>query len=116
LVNLKVAVATEGKDGLQDVVSKVFGRAKTFTIVDVENEEVANIKVIENPASEYHHGAGPITVKMLIDEGVQVVLAKELGIGASELLKQHKITVKPTKPKTKVKVALEEALEIKSLV
>ncbi|PVX27609.1 MAG: dinitrogenase iron-molybdenum cofactor [Candidatus Bathyarchaeum sp.] len=112
LVKCKIAVATEGKNGLQDVVSSVFGRAKTFTIIDVENGKVANIKVVENMASNYHHGAGPITVKMLIDEGVEVVLANNLGIGASELLKQHKITFKPTETKTKVKVALEAALEI----
>ena len=112
MIKHKIAVATEGKNGLQDVVSTVFGRAKTFTIIDVEKDKAINVKVIENPASNYHHGAGPITVKMLIDEGVEVVLANQLGIGASELLKQHKITVKPTKPKTKVKVALQEALEI----
>ena len=78
----------------------------------MENGKIDNVKVVENTASNYHHGAGPITVKMLIDEGVQIVLANQLGIGASELLKQHKITVKATEPKTKVKVALETALEI----
>jgi len=98
LTTFKLAVATNGKDGLKDVVSTVFGRAKTFTVMDVHDNEVSNVKVLENSASEYHHGAGPIAVKMLIDEGVNVVLANKLGFGASELLKQHNITLVLTKP------------------
>ena len=47
---------------------------------------------------------------MLVDEGVQVVLAHELGIGASDLLKQHNITVVPVKPGTSVADATKKAL------
>ena len=42
---------------------------------------------------------------MLIDENVEVVLANELGIGASELLKQHNVTIIPVKPGTNVEDA-----------
>ena len=98
MTNFRLAVATDGKDGLQDVVSKVFGRANTFTIMDVHNNEISNVKVLENSAASYHHGAGPIAVKMLIDEGVNIVLANKLGFGASELLKQHDVTLVLTKP------------------
>jgi predicted Fe-Mo cluster-binding NifX family protein len=99
---IRLAVATNEKNGLEDTVSNVFGRAKTFTIVDTENENIIDVRVLENSAASYHHGAGPIAVKMLIDEGVKVVLAKELGIGASELLKQHNIEVIEVKPGIKV--------------
>ena len=112
MVKRKIGVATEGKRGLQDVVSKVFGRAKTFTIISVENEKVSSVKIVENEASKFHHGAGPITVKMLSDEGGNVVLANELGIGASELLKHQNINFHPAKPQTKVQAALKEAYEI----
>jgi predicted Fe-Mo cluster-binding NifX family protein len=56
----------------------------------------------------YHHGAGPIAVKMLIDEGVNVVFANELGFGASELLKQHKVKVIQVKPGTNVEDAIKK--------
>ena len=49
---------------------------------------------------------------MLIDEGVDVVIANELGIGAAELLKQHNIKHMPAKPNTKVGEALREAFRI----
>ena len=107
---LKIAVATNEKNGLGDVVSNVFGRAKTFTIVDSEDEKITGVTILENSAASYHHGAGPIAVKMLVDEGVEVVLANELGIGASELLKQHNITITPVKPGTNVEEAIKKAL------
>jgi len=110
LGKLKIAVATNEKNGLGDIVSNVFGRAKTFTIVDAEDEKITGVTILENSAVSYHHGAGPIAVKMLVDEGVEVVLANELGIGASELLKQHNITITPVKPGTNVEEAIKKAL------
>jgi len=110
LGKLRIAVATNEKNGLGDVVSNVFGRARTFTIVDAEDEKITGVSVVENSAVSYHHGAGPIAVKMLVDEGVEVVLANELGIGASELLKQHNITIIPVKAGTNVGDATKNAL------
>jgi predicted Fe-Mo cluster-binding NifX family protein len=112
LGKLRIAVATNEKNGLEDVVSNVFGRAKTFTIVDAEDEKITGVTILENSAASYHHGAGPIAVKMLVDAGVEVVLANELGIGASELLKQHNITIIPVKPGTNVAEATKKALRI----
>ncbi len=108
---LRIAVATYGSKGLEDNVSQVFGRAKTFTIIDTEDEKITSTRTLENSASSYHHGAGPIAVKMLIDEGAEVVLANELGFGASELLKQHNIRVISIKPGTKVEDAAKSALK-----
>jgi len=112
LGKLRIAVATNEKKGLEDSVSNIFGRAKTFTIMDAEDENITDIHIFENPAVSYHHGAGPISVKMLIDEGVEMVIANELGIGAAELLKQHNIKHMPVKPNTKVGDALREAFRI----
>lgn len=92
LRKLRIAVPTKSQGGLEDVVSDVFGRANTFTIVDIENNAVKDVKVLNNPAVTYEHGAGPIVVKMLIDSGVNVVIAAEFGPGVSSLLDQHKVT------------------------
>ncbi|PVX25287.1 MAG: hypothetical protein CW691_05000 [Candidatus Bathyarchaeum sp.] len=110
MVNLRLAIATNGKDGLEDKVSNVFGRAETFTIVEAEDANITSVKILQNPATTYHHGAGPISVKMLIDEGVKVVLANEMGFGAAELLKQHNIKVIPVKPGTNVEDATKKAI------
>ena len=108
---LRIAVATNQKNGLEDVVSDVFGRAKTFTIVDADGNNIIGVNILENSAVSYHHGAGPIAVKMLIDEGVEVVLANELGFGASELLKQHNVKLIQVKPGTNVEDAAKKAIQ-----
>ena len=105
---IKLAVPTKGGGGLEDVTSDVFGRAKTFTIIDMEGEEVKRVDVIQNPAASYKHGAGPIVVKMLIDSGVNVVLAGELGPGSSALLEQHNVTMIAVKPGISVSEAIKK--------
>ena len=107
---LRIAVATKGRDGLEDVVSEVFGRANAFTIVDFDGEEIKGVKVLENPAVSYKYGAGPIVVKMLIDTGVNMVLATELGPGASALLEQHNVTTIAVKPGIGVEESIRKAL------
>lgn len=92
LRKLKIAIPTKRKGGLEDFVSDVFGRANTSTIVDFEKGTVKNVSVLENPAASYEHGAGPIVVKMLIDSGVNTVIAAEFEPGVSTLLDQHKVT------------------------
>ncbi len=92
------------------VVSEVFGRANTFTITDVDDNEIEDVKVLQNPAVSYKHGAGPIVVKMLVDSGVNVVISAELGPGASALLEQHNITRVTAKPGNSVSETIRNAL------
>lgn len=110
LRKLRIAIPTRGQGGLEDSLSDMFGRANTFTIVDVEKGAIKNVNVLENPAVSYKHGAGPIVVKMLIDAGVNMVLAAELGPGASALLEQHNIITIAAKPGTGVENSVREAL------
>jgi predicted Fe-Mo cluster-binding NifX family protein len=88
---LRIGVPTNGRQGLEDNVSEVFGKAKTFTIVDIEDNKIRKVKVIENPASSYKYGSGPVVVKTLADLKVDLVISAELGPGASALLEHHGI-------------------------
>jgi predicted Fe-Mo cluster-binding NifX family protein len=106
----RIAIPTKRQGGLEDVVSDVFGRANTFTIVDVEEGKIKSVKVLENPAVSYGHGAGPIVVKMLIDAEVNMVIAAEFGPGASELLEQHKVIMTQLNADSSVTEAIKEAL------
>ena len=95
---IKLAIPTEGEKGIKGKVSEVFGRAKTFTIVEILGDSVNNVEVVENPAVSYKQGAGPIAVKMLVDLGVTVVAAREFGPGASALLEHHNVGMVTVKP------------------
>mgnify|MGYP000055857548 FL=1 len=87
----KIAIPTMGSKGLDDRVSDIFGRAKTFTIIEISDGSIDNIDIIENPAISYEHGVGPIVIKMLTDIGVSAVAFNEMGVGASILLDQNNI-------------------------
>jgi predicted Fe-Mo cluster-binding NifX family protein len=106
----RVAIPTKSRGGLDDVVSEVFGRANTFTIVDIEKGIIKNVKVLENPAVSYEHGAGPIVVKMLIDLGVNTVIAAEFGPGVSTLLDQHEVTKITVQAGSNVSESIKNAL------
>ena len=108
---VKIAIATTGQAGLDDEVAPVFGRANTFTIVDVEDREIHAVKVLENPATSYAHGAGPLVVKELVDLNVDAVIAPDFGPGASTLLKQHHITTITSKPGEKVKRVVQKSIK-----
>lgn len=86
---IKIAFPTEGDQGIKDVVSDVFGRAKSFTLVEISGDTISGVEVVENPAGTYRHGAGPIVIKTLADMGVNAVAARELGPGASALVEHH---------------------------
>jgi len=107
---LRIAVPTKAYAGLEDSVSEVFGKAKTFTIVDVEDGEVKNVQVVDNPAASYEHGAGPVAVKTLADLKVNLVMAVEFGPGASSLLEQHSIQKLSVEPNMRVTESIKQAL------
>jgi predicted Fe-Mo cluster-binding NifX family protein len=113
LKKIRLAVATTAHGGLDDIVSEVFGRANTFTIIDVEDDKAKIVKILENPALSYKHGVGPIVVKMLIDACINIAIGTELGPGASALLEQHNVNYLIAKPGVKVKKSIEEALNKK---
>jgi len=107
---LRIVVPTKTHAGLEDVISEVFGKAKTFTIVDVEDGEIKSVQVIDNPAASYEYGAGPVAVKTLADLKVDSVISGQLGPGASNLLEHYKIRRFSVKPNTKVADSIKEAL------
>ena len=106
----RIAIPTQARAGLEDTISEVFGKAKTFTIVDVEGDKVVNVQVIDNPAASYDYGSGPIASKTLADLQVDFVMTAELGPGASGLLKKHNVERLPAAPGTKVAASLNDAL------
>jgi predicted Fe-Mo cluster-binding NifX family protein len=108
MAKLKIAVPTKAYAGLEDTVSEVFGKAKTFTIVDIENGRARKVRVIDNPAASYHYGAGPVAAKTLADLQVDSVMATELGPGASGLLKHHGIKEISAKSGTRVADVIRE--------
>ena len=104
----RIAVATVGYGGLEDHVSSEFWHSNTFTIVEVEDGIVRDVKVIDNPAGPMSHGRGPVVAKKISDMGVEVVISGELGHGASMMLQEMGISRIIVKPGMKVVDVLKE--------
>ncbi|MGB9676236.1 MAG: NifB/NifX family molybdenum-iron cluster-binding protein [Candidatus Bathyarchaeales archaeon] len=90
---LRVAVSTESDKGIKDKVSHGFGRSKTFTILDIENGKIKKVEIIPNPAESANHGRDPILAKHLADMNVEMLIASEVGPGASAMLRVYGVQV-----------------------
>ncbi len=91
---VKIAITTN-KGGLEDQVAERFGRAPTFTIVELDDNtfEVRNVYVVENPGASAGSGAGVKAVQKLIDEKVSIVIGPQPGPNAYMALQQAGIKV-----------------------
>lgn len=107
---IRIAIATRGNKGVEDKLSKVYGKAKTFTIVDVDNGKFKNVRIVDNPGATYNQGSGPIASKTLAELKIDLVITSQLGPGASELLRYHKVDTMLVDVNSTVAEAIEEAL------
>lgn len=85
---MKVCIPTMGDRGLDDVVGEHFGRVPTYTIVDLETNEV---KVIPN-TSEHMGGVG-YPPELMAREGVNILLCRGLGQRAISMFVETDIDV-----------------------
>jgi len=71
---MKVCIPTMGENGLNNFVGEHFGRVPTYTIVDLDTDDV---KVIPNTS---HHMGGQVDPpQIMVKEGVNVMLCQGLG-------------------------------------
>ncbi len=102
----KVAVATEGPGGLDDIVSPRFGRCPTFTIVTIDGGNIKDVRAVQNPAAFAAHGAGIAAVQTLANQGVKVIVAGRFGPWASQASIQFGMQMVMVPPGIRVRDAI----------
>jgi len=105
--NYKVAVATEGPGGLDDIVSARFGRCPTFTVLTIENGNIKDVRVIQNQAAFAPQGAGISSIQLLANEGVRFIIAGNFGPNVSQVAAQLGIQMIPVPPGIRVREAIQ---------
>ncbi len=85
---MKLCIPTLGSGGLSDLVSEHFGRAPTFTVVDVATNKV---NVVENTGE--HFGGVGNTPDLVAAAGAEVMLCSGLGPRAINMFEQLGIEV-----------------------
>ena len=89
---MKIAVSSMGKN-IDSNVADVFGRCRYFIIAEVENKKIKETKAIENQNIDQVSGAGISTAQLMAEKDVNVVITKNIGPRAMDVLKQFSIEV-----------------------
>jgi len=90
---MKILIPTQGNGGLDDIVSPVFARAPSFTIVEVEGKEIKKTEVETNTAASGFGGVGIQAAQFAANKGVNVIITGSIGPNASMVLSQAGIQV-----------------------
>jgi len=85
---MKICIPTIGENGLDDVVGEHFGRVPSYTIINLDTNEV---KVIPN-TSEHMGGQGQ-PPQIMAQEGVNVMICRGLGRRAITMFEELGIDV-----------------------
>lgn len=106
--SFKVGVASQGAGGLEDVVSPMFGRCPNFTIVEVEDGEIRDVKILPNQFFTSPSGVGIAAVQILAREGVRYILAGRFGPNVATVADQFGIKMVAVQPSVRIKDAIKQ--------
>jgi predicted Fe-Mo cluster-binding NifX family protein len=85
---MKVGIPTNSDKGLEDTVGEHFGRVQTYTIVDLEKNDV---KIIPNTSN--HMGGTKKPPEILSDHDVNIMICQGLGRRAINMFTEFGIEV-----------------------
>lgn len=107
---MRFIVATV-KGGLEDFVNQHFGRTPTFTVVDIENRDIINVQIVQNPGHSAPRGAGIQAAQFCINQGANVVIAGVFGPNSSQVLQAARIKFVSAPADMRVEQAIRAYLE-----
>ena len=84
---MKLALCSTGQE-FTSTLDERFGRTNYFIFYNTESSEM---DVVENSAREAAGGAGGLAVQQLVDNGVEILIAPEVGPQALDALNRFNI-------------------------
>ncbi|MGD2253871.1 MAG: NifB/NifX family molybdenum-iron cluster-binding protein [Anaerolineales bacterium] len=87
---MRVAISAEDNQGLDGLVGQHFGRCPYFVIVDVEEGEFTNTKVVENPFFAAHQPG--MVPEFIHSQGAEVMISGGMGRRAIAFFEGYGIT------------------------
>ena len=89
---MKIAVSSTGKN-LTDNISEVFARCPYFVIAEIENQEIKKFEAIKNESENQMGGAGISAAQLMAEKDIKVVITKNVGPRALDVLNQFNIEI-----------------------
>ncbi|MBB5337488.1 NifB/NifX family molybdenum-iron cluster-binding protein [Pectinatus brassicae] len=86
---MKIAIPAEDKN-IESNVSQTFGRTNYFIIYDMEAKQM---ETLDNSAIASQGGAGIKAAQLVLDNGVQVLIAPQCGQNAADVLAEGDIKI-----------------------
>jgi predicted Fe-Mo cluster-binding NifX family protein len=105
---MKIGISANGKN-LEDTISEVFARCPYFIIAEIENGKIKSFEAVKNEAGGGSGGAGIFAAQLMAEKEVKVVITKNIGPRAFEVLKQFNIEV--YQGEGEIKKAIEEFIQ-----
>ena len=81
-----IAIPSYREGGLNEIFHPKFGRCDSFTFITIDNNEITQVKVIENSAADETRGAGTLAAKIIKSNDAEKLIVSKLGPNASMAL------------------------------
>ncbi|MCK5505292.1 MAG: NifB/NifX family molybdenum-iron cluster-binding protein [Thermodesulfovibrionia bacterium] len=89
--NITLAIPSETTEGLTGKRSDHFGHCPVFTLVEIKDNQIGEVRTVANIA---HTAGGCLKpVAMLAENGVSAMVVAGMGRGPFQKMQQHGITV-----------------------
>jgi predicted Fe-Mo cluster-binding NifX family protein len=86
-----IAIPSFRNGGLNEIVHSKFGKCDSFTFITLDNNEITQVKVIENSAADETRSVGTLAAKIVRNNGAEKLIISSLGMNASMALDALKI-------------------------
>ena len=86
-----IAIPSYRKGGLNEIFHPKFGRCDSFTFITVDNNEITQVRIIENSAADETRSSGTLAAKIIKNNNVEKLIVSKLGPKASMALNSLKI-------------------------
>ncbi|WP_321423709.1 NifB/NifX family molybdenum-iron cluster-binding protein [uncultured Bacteroides sp.] len=104
-----IIAISANKDNMKSLVSQHFGRCEWFCLYNTESKEYS---FIENPLQNQQENAGHDVAELLINRGVNTVIAGRFGSKVmAKFIKLNIQMIIPESPKTIIKIINQLKLE-----
>jgi predicted Fe-Mo cluster-binding NifX family protein len=87
VIDMRICIASENNGGLDDLVSSAFGRCPAFTVVDIEDGEIKDVRVVPNHGASASGGAGVQAAQTVIDTGCSAIISSSIGPNSGEVFR-----------------------------